>query len=324
MRLINWPVADNDTGAMLRRLLATRASRDGKRVPTRPLTDARIRRVAAVASSALADPVPATLPANPAAGVKTGRHRRVKPLLWTHPRVERWRQTGEIPGRVMVWIREQCGAFLDSIEGERLYATYHLAAYFGLRRSEVCGLMWADAGRRGADEGDQRDARPQHLGVLLPTSTPRWRRNWPTPRLRPSPPMCLAAARSLPVVPFLCRLGALTINETRPGTRTLRRSPWPGAEARGFEPRMGANPNRISSPFAAAKDTVKLRRPSQSAQVSGVVPGKATEAAAGRRDAAWAISGPSQTLLQRGPPHARERIRLPLVTHTLYRKDNPR
>jgi len=45
----------------------------------------------------------------------------------------------------MVWTREQCGAFLDSIEGERLYALYHLAAYFGLRRSELCGLMWADA-----------------------------------------------------------------------------------------------------------------------------------------------------------------------------------
>ncbi len=68
----------------------------------------------------------------------------MKPLLWTPPRVERWLQTGEIPGRVMVWTREQCGAFLDSIEGERLYALYHVAAYFGLRRSELCGLMWAD------------------------------------------------------------------------------------------------------------------------------------------------------------------------------------
>src|SRR5208282_5901272 len=44
-------------------------------------------------------------------------------------------------------------------------------------------------------------------------------------------------------------------NKIRPGTRPLRESPWPGAEARGFEPRMGANPNRISSPFAGAKVT---------------------------------------------------------------------
>jgi len=68
MRLINRPAADGDTSDMLRRLLVARASRDGKRLSTRPLTDGRVRRVAAVASSALADLVPATLPANPAAG----------------------------------------------------------------------------------------------------------------------------------------------------------------------------------------------------------------------------------------------------------------
>jgi hypothetical protein len=45
------------------------------------------------------------------------------------------------------------------------------------------------------------------------------------------------------------------------------------AEARGFEPRMGANPNRISSPFLAPKATVSVQCPSQSVQVSGVVPG---------------------------------------------------
>jgi hypothetical protein len=87
---------------------------------------------------------------------------------------------------------------------------------------------------------------------------------------------------------------------------------------------MGANPNRISSPLAAAKTTVSQPLPAQSAQVSGVMPGKATKAAAVRRSASWAISGPSQTLLQPGPPHARERTRRPLVTPPLYRKDNPR
>jgi integrase len=44
----------------------------------------------------------------------------------------------------MVWSPAQCGAFLDSIEAERLYALYHLAAYWGLRRSELVGLEWAD------------------------------------------------------------------------------------------------------------------------------------------------------------------------------------
>jgi hypothetical protein len=63
------------------------------------------------------------------------------------------------------------------------------------------------------------------------------------------------------------------------------------AEARGFEPRMGANPNRISSPLAAAKATIGRRCPPQSAQVSEVVPGKATEAAAVRRNTSWPSAG---------------------------------
>ncbi len=40
----------------------------------------------------------------------------------------------------MVWMRAQCGAFLDSTEGDRLYSLYHLAGYCGLRRSELAGL----------------------------------------------------------------------------------------------------------------------------------------------------------------------------------------
>jgi len=44
------------------------------------------------------------------------------------------RETRQIPGRVMVWGREDCGTFLDAAEDDRLY---HLAAYFGLRRGLV-------------------------------------------------------------------------------------------------------------------------------------------------------------------------------------------
>jgi integrase len=52
----------------------------------------------------------------------------------------------------MVWTAAQCGAFLDSLEAseepkhvaERLYALFHLAAYSGMRRSELAGLGWAD------------------------------------------------------------------------------------------------------------------------------------------------------------------------------------
>jgi integrase len=45
----------------------------------------------------------------------------------------------------MVWTREQTGEWLDSIEGERLYALFHLAAYYGPRRNELRNLMWANA-----------------------------------------------------------------------------------------------------------------------------------------------------------------------------------
>lgn len=126
---------DGDPSELLRRLLAARAtwrpspgSSTVQRISTRPLTDARIRRVHAVLRAALND---ADLPVNPAARVKFGKVRRVKPLLWTDARVERWAETGEGPAKVMVWTAAQCGAFLDSIEGRRLYALFHLAAYWG-------------------------------------------------------------------------------------------------------------------------------------------------------------------------------------------------
>ncbi|HEX3959592.1 MAG TPA: hypothetical protein VHZ03_23650 [Trebonia sp.] len=76
----------------------------------------------AVASSSLTDLVPHVLAVNPAAGLgrKLGKGRKTKPLLWTAARVKRWRETGQVPARVMVWGREHCGAFLDAIEDERL------------------------------------------------------------------------------------------------------------------------------------------------------------------------------------------------------------
>lgn len=158
MRAINRPERAPGSSEMLRRLTEARATAPhlpGRLASTRPLSDARIRRVHAVALSALSDAVPQTLPYNPAAAVKLGGKRggrRVRPLLWTEPRVARWRETGEIPAPVMVWTAAQCGAFLDSLEAsekpkrrtERLYALYHLAAYTGMRRSELAGLAWAD------------------------------------------------------------------------------------------------------------------------------------------------------------------------------------
>jgi integrase len=68
--------------------------------------------------------------------------KRPKPLLWTDERVRRWRETGEVPGPVMVWTPQQFGAFLDTAEGDRLYAIFHLMGTRGLRRGEAVGQDW--------------------------------------------------------------------------------------------------------------------------------------------------------------------------------------
>jgi hypothetical protein len=87
---------------------------------------------------------------------------------------------------------------------------------------------------------------------------------------------------------------------------------------------MGANPNRISSPFAAPENLCKPRRPPQSVQVSGVMPGKATEAAAVPHGPHGPSVGHHKPSYSPGRRAGRERIRRLLVTHPLYRKDNPR
>ncbi len=81
---------------------------------------------------------------NAAEHVELDSGRRPKPQLWTAERATRWRATGEIPGKVMVWTPPQIGAFLDQAEGERLYAYYHLVAFRGLRRGEGLGQDWSE------------------------------------------------------------------------------------------------------------------------------------------------------------------------------------
>jgi integrase len=50
------------------------------------------------------------------------------------------------PARLAVhtWDAEQVGLFLKAIDGHRLHPLYHLAAYTGMRRGELCGLSWDD------------------------------------------------------------------------------------------------------------------------------------------------------------------------------------
>jgi integrase len=147
MRKINRPEAADDQDEMLRRLLGARASvphLPGKLWGVKPLVEAGIRRRHAVISAALNDAVERHLiPFSPAATVKF-KLRKARPLLWTDARVQRWGETGKRPAKVMVWTAAQAGAFLDSIEDDRLYPLYHVAAYWGLRRGELVGLPWGD------------------------------------------------------------------------------------------------------------------------------------------------------------------------------------
>lgn len=67
---------------------------------------------------------------------------RYPPCRSQEERVRRWRETGEIPGPVMVWTPQQFGTFLDAAEGDRLYAAFHLMGTRGLRRGEAVGQDW--------------------------------------------------------------------------------------------------------------------------------------------------------------------------------------
>ena len=142
MRKLNTPAEGDDRSELLRRLAAARGTWHGQRYRRAPLSEARIRRVTAPLVKALRDC--RSLPVNPAAGIGRKRVGRVKPLLWTEPRVAQWRRDDKRPTTVMVWTAVQCGQFLDSIEADRLYAAYHLVCYWGLRRGELERLGWTD------------------------------------------------------------------------------------------------------------------------------------------------------------------------------------
>jgi len=58
------------------------------------------------------------------------------------------------------------------------------------------------------------------------------------------------------------------ITDASQGACTLAQTPWSKAEARGFEPRKGANPNRISSPVRRPQPGGSRDKALQSAQVN--------------------------------------------------------
>lgn len=153
MRKINRPEEQGDRSEILRRLKDVRATRDGRRLHSRPISESRIRRIHAVLHGALADAskLSKIRPDNPADGVwrsKGGKRNkgRAKPLLWTAERVEQWEKTGVVPAKVMVWTTDQAGAFLDFTETseERMYPALHLTTYYGPRRGELVGAEEKD------------------------------------------------------------------------------------------------------------------------------------------------------------------------------------
>lgn len=161
----------------LRRLLRARAratwGEDANALHNnRALSPARIRRVHATLSSALSAAYrQRKISHDPSKNIELPAARRRRPLLWTPERVERWAETGERPGPVMVWTPDHVGAFMDWLEEreDRLYPLYHLVATRGLRRAEVCNLSWVDTALEGARgtvsvlEGREDD--DEHQGV---------------------------------------------------------------------------------------------------------------------------------------------------------------
>ncbi|MFD9136202.1 tyrosine recombinase XerC [Streptomyces bottropensis] len=131
-----------------RKLLAAERAKLAEMKPFRKITGpasrhAIRRTLRAALHSAIAQQL---ITFNPASHVELESGKRPKPLLWTNERVRRWRETGEIPGPVMVWTPQQFGAFLDAAEGNRLYAIFHLMGTRGLRRGEADGQDWHEIG----------------------------------------------------------------------------------------------------------------------------------------------------------------------------------
>ncbi|WP_433243463.1 tyrosine-type recombinase/integrase [Actinomadura nitritigenes] len=146
IRLINTSDQPTKPSETMRRLIAARSTHNSRLYSTRPVSEARLRRIHAVLTGALNEAVKhlKIIDDSPAANVLSARRKshqaKAKPLLWTAERVEYWLKTGKTPGKVMVWTPEQTGAFLDFALDERLYAMLHLAAYYGPRRGELVGL----------------------------------------------------------------------------------------------------------------------------------------------------------------------------------------
>ncbi|WP_214110480.1 hypothetical protein [Acrocarpospora catenulata] len=135
IRQINRPL-EGKPSELLRRLLAARALapkvhlEEGERPGLKrqkPLTEARLRKIHAILSSAFSTARKHTLITHdPTKHIELPKPKRIRPIGWTDARVARWKATGKIPRKVMVWTPAQCGPFLDTAaeRGERLFPSF--------------------------------------------------------------------------------------------------------------------------------------------------------------------------------------------------------
>jgi integrase len=69
--------------------------------------------------------------------------RRPEAVVWTTERISEWQRTGIRPS-VAVWTPAQTAAFLNAIQGHRLYAAYHRARQLAERAA--AGEDYLDSG----------------------------------------------------------------------------------------------------------------------------------------------------------------------------------
>jgi integrase len=110
----------------------------------RPPTPSTLHRIRATLRSALNAAIrDGLLRDNPARLAELPTPRRPQAQVWTDPRVEAWRRTGQ-RFAVAVWTTKQLVAFLDFVTDDRLFAMWWLIALRGLRRGEAAGLRWVN------------------------------------------------------------------------------------------------------------------------------------------------------------------------------------
>ncbi|MCP2337911.1 tyrosine-type recombinase/integrase [Actinomadura rupiterrae] len=174
---INRPLADGEKPSdLLLRLLEARApsakkpgeGETARRKQTKPISPSRVKKIHAVLQSAMNWAEKSKrLKHNPIKHVEPPRikGRKVKPLVWTSERIERWLETGKAPGPVMVWSPAHTGTFLDFAIAaeERMYALFHVVAFRGLRRAESAGLARDDADLTRAGSVTIRETLPNDV-----------------------------------------------------------------------------------------------------------------------------------------------------------------